>query len=101
MVPFHFLVHCVFEESLPYAEYWEYPRAQEEPRGTECDSQVGESPDRSNLSSQFQRVPSILVEKAGQQGWLSLSLQGRGQVVSHAVLRPKSHVWDPKQGQAM
>lgn len=68
MVTFHFLVHCVFEESLQYVEYWECPREQEEPRGTECDSQVGESLDRSNPSSQFQRVTSILVDRQGNRG---------------------------------
>lgn len=77
------------------------PQGARRAQGQGCDSQVGESPDGSNLGSQFQRVMSILVEQAGQYGWLPLSLQGRGAVVSHAVLRPGSHVRDPKQGQAL
>lgn len=44
------------------------PQGARRAQGQGCDSQVGESPDRSNLGSQFQRVMSILVEQAGQWG---------------------------------
>lgn len=35
-VPFHLLIHCVFEESVQYVEYWKCPREQEEPRGRDA-----------------------------------------------------------------